>query len=194
MYTEKEERQFELFDDYAAPQPAEGRVYKKLFDSERRAINLAYEQMIFLSCVIILSLVVTFSLGIERGRHIGLARNTAQVSAQKKPIPLQGDVAAPSAPENKKAGPPLLKFHKAMDTETSVIADGSYIIQLVSYKKENFAREELERLKVKGMNPFIKRSGDYYLVYMAYNTRQDADNSVKALKRRYKDCFVKKAK
>lgn len=68
-----------------------------------------------------------------------------------------------------------------------------YIIQLAAFNKRGPAEDELKKLKREGYIGNIKRSGDYYQLFIGgFDKKRDADILRKKLLKKYPDCYVKK--
>ncbi len=103
-------------------------------------------------------------------------------------------VEAPSAILDKNQEPVVKQPAAASSKE------GNYTIQVASFKKQDSANQELEKLLKSQLPAFVKsrdlkEKGVWYRVYVGrFNTKKDADDYLKDFKVSYKDGFVIKLK
>jgi len=127
-----------------------------------------YEKRIGFFIVFIISLLVVYSVGIERGKR--------SVQIRKELIPVKT--------EEIKSLPP--KKEEIQEIK-------GYIIQVATYKKDPYAEKEMINLKKKGFSSFTRKNGDFVVVYVGnFQSKDDALTSLKKLKKRYSDCFIRK--
>ena len=135
-----------------------------------------------------------FVLGIERGKSIALQEanaghvRAARIVKTKPEIPaIKAEGVAPAQPE----APQEITLEPAVSPEPPAEPESGYVIQLVTYKSDKYANEEVQRLKENGLTGFVKKTGDYYVVYSGkYASRGTAKEELGSYKKRYKDCFV----
>ena len=147
---------------------------------ERRRITFSIDKLYIFSVLFILSLVVSFSLGVERGKTIRLKN-----SVVKKDIEINKSPQLP--PENKS-----LKIKEAPEEDIKE-KEVFYSIQLATYTKKEIAEAEAEKLKRKGLNPLLLKKGRYLVLCVGkFKTKEEAKNLLANLKKRYADCFLRK--
>ena len=147
---------------------------------ERRRITFSIDKLYIFSVLFILSLVVSFSLGVERGKTIRLKN-----SVVKKDIEINKSPQLP--PENKS-----LKIKEAPEEDIKE-KEVFYSIQLATYTKKEIAEAEAEKLKRKGLNPLLLKKGKYLILCVGkFETKEEAKNLLVNLKKRYTDCFLRK--
>ena len=67
-------------------------------------------------------------------------------------------------------------------------------MQVASFKKENSAQAEVERLEENGYPVRIMKKGDYVVIYVGgFESEREARSSFNDLKKRYRDCIFKKS-
>ncbi len=156
---------------------------KELFDSQssfqkRRFLNIGKkmllefsgEKTIFLFIGLFLLLVLTFCLGIERGKRIKPIR-----SVELKEIKVKSVVDLPA--------------ESPKDTSISFL----YTIQLATYKSQKYANQELKELQ--GYDPRVERQGNLWVIYAGkFESKKEANAVLKKInkKNRYKDPLVRK--
>lgn len=68
-----------------------------------------------------------------------------------------------------------------------------YIIQIASYNSEEAASIAAEVLKKKGYQVSLSKKGKFVVLYVGpFNNKNEADKSLKTLKDRYKDSFIRR--
>ena len=173
-------------------------------------LTLSLENMVVLAIMIVLGVVFSFSLGVEKGRKMAnaviaeispipktvtnekngidnrVASKTEIVSPQKiapqvKPVP-PTKPATQAKPAPSKPNPPPIQPSKQ-----------SYTIQVASYKDEEHANKEVSLLKKKGFDAFVAEKGDYVIVCVGKFGKLDEMNILMAkLKKRYGDCLARR--
>ena len=77
--------------------------------------------------------------------------------------------------------------------KASTDVDARYDIQLASFKKETLARLEVTKLKRKGFDAALAKSGRWYQVYATgYKTIDEAKKAREELAGDYKDCYIRR--
>ncbi len=127
-----------------------------------------YEKTILLIIAFLTIGIISFSLGVEKGK------------GQK--IPVTKEIAAPP-----KIQQPAVKQEEA-------ILQG-YTIQIASYQARESARKEAELLKKKGLNPIILSKGKYSVLCVgSFSNREKAQALLLELEKnkRYKGCIIRR--
>jgi len=147
---------------------------------DKIVLKFSLENLLLFSIGVILSLVIAFSLGVEKGRDIA--------STATKQTPVKQVAAFRSAVVEVSAA----KQAPAINTEIQIDRQ-SYIIQAITYVKPELAMKEIKSLKNKGYQSYMAKSGKFYIVYVGlYCSEDEAQNRLKDLKQTYKDSFIKK--
>ncbi len=171
FFQDKKEK--DLFEDFQA---ADKQIRKKVrlnLPRLKNRVSLSYENIIFLAIGFVMASVILFSLGVEKGRNDS---NGAKVVKHRS---IKEEKAKKIVPKKE-----IKKERSSQD---------KYIIQLAAFKEKNSAKKELRQLEKDGYTGGIKKSGTYYQLYIAGFTRKkEAENVVKSLQEKYKDCYVKK--
>ena len=136
-----------------------------------------YEKTILIIIGIVITSIVSYSLGVERGKRLSMLKNNFQVDVP--PIIQQPTERAIKEEPIKKEGSPLEKQ--------------GFIIQLASYKSKSFAQKELELLKKKGFSPLILSKGSYLVLCLGnFPNKEAAKSLLLELKKRYRDCYIRR--
>ena len=155
-------------------------------DSGRPKVILPLDTLILLGVITILLFTISFSMGVERGKSI-----TQGIKGAKKEIsPAQSQDTATS--KNKS----INKDAEATQRSKKKVEEKKerYHVQVASFKKENSARKEVERLEEGGYPVRIMKKGDYVVIYVGgFENEGEAKSNFKDLKKRYKDCIFRKS-
>lgn len=157
------------------------------------SVKLTPENLLFIVIGFILVIAVSFSLGVEKGKKIrykSRAKISKAVPEVQKKITRDTviqQVTEPRQVATKQAPKPVVKAEQAPQKKIS------YTIQVVTYMKPDFAKKEMAFLEQKGYKSSLKRSSGFYVICVgSYDSKEEAISSLKKLRKRYKDCFVKK--
>ena len=177
--------------------------------SEPTPINVvfSYQSVVVIFICALMLLVASFALGVEKGKLI--AKNsiltekeaTSSVITPSKPttlaetsMPLSTPKLLGNTPEKlNSAVPAQIPVSQVPQKETTPLASGGYVIQVASLKSESAAKILSELLIKKGIASYTKSSGKYIMVLAGnFAKREEAQVSLKELKKTYADCFIKK--
>ena len=175
--------QKELFEEFDKPKKRNMAEKKSILPKSYTMINITYEQIVFISIAILMLMVLVFSLGVERGKHIK--------APEVKIIPESSFEIAEIEPVKKSEPIPVAPMPVAV--EAAPMESRPYTIQVIAYRSKKLAQEELVKLSKKGFDPFIIVGGGYYQICAnEYATHDKAKKDFKQMKRTYKDCFIRK--
>ncbi len=170
-------------------------------------ISFSHQSVIVIFICVVMSLVASFTLGVEKGKLI--AKNRFIEEKGNLPVsakPLQAAVP----PEN--TTKPLedntltvennIHDNQKLQQETEVrntppkdeIAskNGDYVIQIASLKTKEGAEKLIENLKKQGIASYKKTSGKFIMVLAGNFEKEEAKIKLKELNKIYKDCFIRK--
>lgn len=138
-----------------------------------------YERMILIIMGFIITGIISFSLGIERGKRLAMllpdsAGGTKQPVIQKQKITVESPKVREEQP---KAKEPV----------------SAYTIQVATYQTKTTAQKEIEILKQKGHLPLIlSEKGFTVLCVGNFPNKETAKPLLSELKKRYGDCFIRR--
>ena len=162
-------------------QTADTKIRKKtkiLLPDIKKSLNLSYETAIFISIGFVMSCIIFFSLGVEKGRQ----DTKGQVREGRHQGPLRESLSREKA----------AKARELPSSKDPEIKD-AYAVQLAAFEKIDSAIEEQDRLRKRGYHADIKRVGHYYQLYVGgFDTKAKAQGALNKLKTNYKDCYIKK--
>jgi cell division septation protein DedD len=191
-------------------------------DDQPRGVLISKDKL-YLSLVgIILLLVITFSLGVERGKKVALTTRkqilhelqlieTATADAIKV-APPQGSTAVEIVTETTIPVSPRSSVIAAQSEVAQTVPtvpavapkpedkpvavkpqQGNYTIQLASYGKNSYAQAEADRLIKEGYQAFVVQKGKYVILCAGrFATSAVAQETRTRLRKKYKDCFIRK--
>ena len=148
-----------------------------------------HEKKFLIIIGIAVSCIISFSLGVKKGRELSVSRSGVSFDLAQKKTAITAAVTVPHAEEAEEKFK-LDRQEKALALKDSA---GGYTIQLASYKARKFADKEAEVLKKKGLTAFVLYKGDYVILCAGkFSDKEEARNSMSQLKTRYKDCYLRR--
>ncbi|MDP2904963.1 MAG: SPOR domain-containing protein [Candidatus Omnitrophota bacterium] len=153
----------------------------------------AYEKMILLILGMIVTGIVSFSFGVEKGKSIAASRANSRfdsAAVQPKTQPVAAGLAANQIAPGQKQGATAPASSKAgVRPEDS----GAYTIQLASFNNRSNAQKELTALKKKGFSALILSRGKYVVLCVgSFSSEAKAQGLLSEFKKRYKTCYVRR--
>jgi cell division septation protein DedD len=192
---EKDNTQKELFEfDQPRRQP---KRFSQLFQKADFAVSLSAEKLVFVSIGIIMLMVVSFALGVERGKVVseGFAGSEPMVNSPKAVVQPR---VAPVAPVQqtvvpKAAGTTANVTSKEKAPPQTVDDKGKpYTIVVAAFSKEAGAVTEVSRLKAGGIDGFVYHSEPYYLACVgAFANKDSAQKMLTKVRQTHRDAYVK---
>jgi cell division septation protein DedD len=203
---DKKPVQKELFEEFTT---ASKRLYPKgMFrPKEKKLFSFTLEFLIVILIVFIVLCVISFALGVEKGRRIAIQKAALPVKEPKEQIPAQLsteysrqlEVPSPQIlsserkPDEAKAA--LIKKEpttQKKELPVSLPQVSIYTIQVASYSKEEEAKREVERLKQNGLKAFMLQKGKYSIVCVGdFKNKTEASVLQKTLRKNYPDCLIR---
>ena len=164
---------------------------------KKQRLGLPLDILIISGVVFVLSLIVAFSLGIEKGKKIALKNLSPDmvlaeknVEEAKETISDKGTVLDSKAElKVEKSEPPAEVSNAPVET---VSDKQKYNIQVASFAQETAARREVKELKEKGYPASVSKKGKYIVIYVGeFEDKEEAKSKLELLKKRYKDCILR---
>ncbi len=169
MSTGNFEEQPELFGDYKDSRKQPKFFKRNIFSAQSLILNISYEKAVFVVVIIVMIILGSFSLGVERGKI--LAKNP--VGDTKKIAPIKKN---------------------PLSSVSSEVSGEKYTIQLNTYSNDRDAQKEVVFLRSKGYKDafVLKSSQGYKLCLGLFDSPQKAEPTLLKVKPRYKDSFIRK--
>jgi len=170
--------QIELFSGASGQTPAKRRAPVDFL-----SFIFGYEKVILIIIGFMITGIICFSLGIERGKRI--------TSADRQNVLLESPL--PAAQETTSQGQIKPAVQIQATPKPKKKDAGNFIIQVASYQSNASAEKEAELLKQKGFSPQIKPSGKYTVLCVgSFSSKETAKSALSQLKSRYRDCFIRR--
>jgi cell division protein FtsN len=190
IFQSKKEK--DLFEQFQTADEKIREKTKNLLPGIKKSLNLSYENIVFLVIAFVMSCVIFFTLGVEKGRRdVGYVKDKGETRSS------QGSQEAfrqSLPPVTKSRDLRRIEAKEVKAQETSRDREGEYYtVQLAAFRSKEAADRERAELKKNGYNAGIRISGDYYQLFIdGIKTKKDAQTIVNKLKNKYNDCYVKK--
>ncbi|MDD5166419.1 MAG: SPOR domain-containing protein [Candidatus Omnitrophica bacterium] len=157
-----------------------------------------YEKKILLVIAFVITAIISFSLGVEKGKHAQLANTGTRIDMALKAGPPAAETPVnkqtyqqPSVSEiNILAAAPA---EKTIKQPSPLQAPGSYTIQVASFKNKSLAQQESDKLKKMGLKPLVLSRGTFAVVCVGnFPNKKIAQAAQSELKKRYGDCIIRR--
>lgn len=171
--------QLELFSQSKSPSDLKMRLSNHLFSFIQN-----YEKGILLFVCFIITVIVSFSLGVEKGKKVAQLSisNQIKVNETRSLIRTDKEQVQPAIEKQESIQPPKVKEYIE-----------NYTIQLATYQTKTYAQKEAEVLRKKGLLPLIlSKSGYTVLCVGNFSNKETAKSLLSELKVRYRDCFIRR--
>lgn len=139
--------------------------------------------------------VVSFSLGVERGKKLAMLTMNNQMTAKYTPAAPASLKTAVPVKTKQLITAPLAEQQKQDTGEKALPRDSelNYTIQLASYQIKTTAQKEAQALQKKGFSPVVLSKGKYTVLCVGRFANQNkAKIMLTELKKRYKDCLIRR--
>lgn len=194
----RKQSQFELFPGSSSSGPETGKPARLTKD-----LTLSLENIIVLCIIFVMSLVLFFSFGVEKGKRVAkVSVDIDRTQKAEKGALKSVESAAKTAQEERVVFPvdipkdltkdsePGLREPREMNDEQERL----FTIQVASFKLRKNARREADRLKSAGYgDAFVIPKGSYSIVCVGkFSQRGEAKDFSNRLHSRYNDCLVRR--
>ncbi len=159
-----------------------------------------FEKAVFILMAAVIVAVISFSLGIQRGRRVA-SRSTPlpePPARQETPLP----AAAVLPPQEAALQPttqtppqqPAVPARRAPATlEQKATPSGAYTVQLASFDNHTHAQAETATLKKKGYAPLVMVKGKFVIVCVgSFPDKKAAEAFQTKLKKQYPDSIIRR--
>ena len=187
--------QLEIFQDaYKAKKPKN--TYSGAVD-DAPEFKFPTQLCVRAACLLIVVL-VSFALGVERGKLLTKKKISTRVLAEGKSEEIIKEIVIKEEVEKtevkvQKEEPPVADKKLEIEEKDDTIVTSGYMIQVASYKKNSsFIDRELANLEKSGYNTHTVSGNNYMGICARFNDKREAQKHLKILQKTYKDCFIKK--
>ncbi|MDP3732778.1 MAG: SPOR domain-containing protein [Candidatus Omnitrophota bacterium] len=177
---EKEYGQLELFSQTKGQNQANAGLSKAFISYISK-----YEKAILIIIGFVITGIVSFSLGVEKGKNFILLKTASHLDIAAKPEPSLS-VSAPKQITKEQQYQPEKK-----DELKEYIQN--YTIQVASFLNRVNAQKEANILKRKGLSPLVLSKGKFSIVCVGnFAKREEAESLLSKLKKQYQDCRIRR--
>ncbi len=185
--------------------------------SERRFlpyVKIPIEYIVIIVIGMLVLTVIAYAVGVEKGRNTAGAKIGRDITIEQteNAIKVETEEPATSTIPNELVYKPLeedtseiLRENEKINDDFSVLLEKEtekqeqvhelYTIQLASFKKEELAKKELQKLKKENITADVTKKGEWYQVYaVGYHTIEEANKAKEELLKEYKDCYIRRVK
>jgi cell division septation protein DedD len=162
-----------------------------------------YEKLIFLIIGFIVTGVVCYCLGVERGKNISRlnivtpaeltspAGDQPEIQQNQAPLTVEGQ--ADTSIASKKILPPAT-LEKTKYSSTPPKNTGTkFTVQIASYKQKSSAQKEAGQLKKKGLPTTVIPLNGYSVICIgSFSDKEKARSLLTEMKKQYRDCFIRR--
>lgn len=137
-----------------------------------------YEKIIMRIIIFIITTVISFSLGVEKGKKM----TARQINSRRQ-------MASDILPKHSVIEKEEIKTVSPIKPEPI----GNYTIQVASFTTSTYAQKEAEKLKKKGLSPQVLSKGRFAVLYVGnFSDKESAKLVLTELKKIYRDCFIRR--
>jgi len=170
------------------------------------SLTLSLENLVVCGVILIMFMVISFSLGVERGakiasRKMGSPKKKTAVVKERTDekygienthltkASILGKVSLQASQEDT-AVEDQFEFSKVKREKG--IQEQLYTVQVASFKKEEYAQKEAMGLKEKGYEIFVIPKGEYSIVCVGkFSEKNQARQFSAELRSQYRDCYIR---
>lgn len=177
----------------------------------------AYEKVIFVLIGFLLTAVIAFCCGVQRGKTMAKEAVNARMDLAQSsvrpvaPVAVSPQKTYPVAPSGQEPAvvatarvPAVAASRLVSDRQPAAgvaaqaspvvpVSVGSYTIQVGSYAQAQLALKESASLKKKGFNALLVRKGKYTILCVGtFTSKENAQSVLSKLKRTYGDCYIRR--
>ena len=194
--------QFELFP--GASNQSTPKTKSRFFMSQ---VTFSFENLIIFGIIIIISMVMSFSLGVDRGYKRSRLKEVVQKeevsqedSAQVQEVATEPEIVKASVISPRETIVSVTKAQASdVSRELDVIEEKAgqntekfYTVQVASFRTEEYAQKEAMDLKKTGYEILVVPKGNYSIVCVGkFLNHHEAKLFSRKLKNKYKDCLVR---
>ena len=142
-------------------------------------LTLSIESLVIMTILGIMVALFSFSIGVERGKGIAAQALDERVStawnvgARTVAPPVAVNTAVKPVVMQMRVGH-MMPMYKPATIHETVLAN-RYTLQAATYGNEGYAKQDAMVLKAKGLQPFLIKSGNYWLLCVGnFNSKEGA--------------------
>jgi hypothetical protein len=145
-------------------------------------LTLSVESLVIFTILGIMVALFSFSLGVERGKHLAAQALDERVSAAWN-VGARTMATVPAAA----IAPQVIMVPQKPLINQEFMSGTRYTLQAATYGNEDYARQDALRLKAKGFSSFLIKSGKYWLLCVGqFNNKESAGALLRKLPGEYR--------
>jgi hypothetical protein len=164
-------------------------------------LTLSLESLVIFTILGIMVALFSFSLGVERGKHLAASALDERVSAawnvsartMAVPAAVAIPAAIPSAPSVNRMN--LLSRSVVVQRPGNIhgLSQTRFTLQAATYGNEEWAQQDALFLKAKGFQSFLIKNGKYWLVCVgSFSTKDSAASLARKLPGQYRSSQIRR--
>jgi subtilase family serine protease len=180
---DKEYNQLELFSQTRGHNQTKAGVSKAFISYISK-----YEKTILIIIGFVITGIVSFSLGVEKGKGFILLKTDSHLDIGVLPKS-SSSASSVSIPKQ------MTKDQQYQPKEKDGLKEyiQNYTIQVASFLNKINARKEADILKRKGLSPLVLSKGKFIIVCVgSFSKRKEAESLLPKLKKQYRDCRIRR--
>lgn len=192
MDIKEKQSQGELFEEFAKTR-RQSRLQKYRLPYRVLTINLSNEKLVICAIIFIMSLIIFFSLGVEKGSKLARApwegKYESTLAGQYELRPKEEIPALVVSLKKDQTSIIESKKEKVAKSEEQK----KYIIQVATFRQYELAKKEADKLKRQGYQTLIFTKGKFSEICVGgFKLKDQASEHLMKLKKVYRDCFIRR--
>jgi len=160
----------------------------------------SYEKIIILSFCFIITSIIAFSFGVEKGKRMALNNQDVRFDVANNAQTLSKNLALDREPNKtqsnalvKQTPVPVMQAAASQEKAKLLTKTGNYAIQLASFQSKALAQKEANSLKKRGLNTFLFSKKGYIILCVGnFSSKDSAQQMLTELKKKYRDGFIRR--
>ena len=154
-----------------------------------------YEKTILLIIGFIITGIISFSLGVEKGKRQVAVKIDSRLDIALKAKPQEKKVVFRPLETKPQQNQPILEKQEGIRQGQSQPKDylENFTIQVASFQTKNSAQKEIGVLRKKGLNTLVLSKSGYTIVCVGnFSNKEKATSLLSQLRKQYRDCFIRR--
>jgi hypothetical protein len=147
-----------------------------------------YEKTILISIFFIVTGIISFSLGVEKGKKMATVKvnSNFDLTDKTQQKSFSSGIDSVGAIDAKpKIQPEII--------EKSLVQDYAYTIQVATYRTKTYAKKEAEALRKRGLSSLVLSKGNFAVVCVGnFPNQKQAEPLLSKLKKEYQGCYIRR--
>jgi len=187
----RENSQLELFSQLKKEEGERVSFSRSFFNYMR-----GYEKTIIIFIGFIITGVISYSLGVERGKTFSYQKLNTRIDLAEKLKPIKLD--QPTVTQYKYNKVSEIKISQTTPKQESlpvekVVPSDNFTIQVATYQDKAHADKEAATLRKKGLLPLVLSKGHFAVLYVGnFSNKETAKQILTELRKVYRDCFIRR--